>query len=63
MRVFADKKTGAVAWRLRTDAYMSAGVMLGLLVVWVFAMVWPGEDVCRLDPAERAGRRAASENA
>jgi len=40
----------ADAWHLRTDVYTSAGVMLGLLVLWLGGMIWPGTDLRRLDP-------------
>jgi cation diffusion facilitator family transporter len=40
----------ADAWHLRTDVYTSAGVMLGLLVIWVVGMVWPQVDLLWLDP-------------
>lgn len=40
----------ADAWHLRTDVYTSAGVMFGLLVIWVVDIVSPGVDVRWLDP-------------
>jgi len=40
----------ADAWHLRTDVYTSIGVMVGLLVLWVAGMAWPGLDLRWLDP-------------
>ncbi len=40
----------ADAWHLRTDVYTSAGVMVGLLVIWVVGMISPGVDLRWLDP-------------
>ncbi len=41
----------ADAWHLRTDVYTSAGVMFGLLVIWIVGTAWPGVDLRWLDPA------------
>lgn len=40
----------ADAWHLRTDVFTSAGVMLGLLVIWVVGMIDPGVGLRWLDP-------------
>jgi cation diffusion facilitator family transporter len=40
----------ADGWHLRTDVYTSLGVMLGLLVIWVGARVWPGANLAWIDP-------------
>jgi cation diffusion facilitator family transporter len=40
----------ADAWHLRTDVYTSAGVMVGLLVIWLIGRFWPGLNVGWLDP-------------
>lgn len=40
----------ADAWHLRTDVYTSAGVMLGLLIVWLVGMIRPEWDLRWLDP-------------
>jgi cation diffusion facilitator family transporter len=40
----------ADAWHLRTDVYTSVGVMLGLLVIWVVGIIWPGVNLRWLDP-------------
>jgi len=40
----------ADAWHLRTDAYTSVGVMVGLLVIWTVGMVSPETDLHWLDP-------------
>jgi cation diffusion facilitator family transporter len=41
----------ADAWHLRTDVYTSAGVMAGLLVIWIIGAVRPSLHVYWLDPA------------
>ena len=41
----------ADAWHLRTDVYTSAGVMAGLLVIWILGAVSPGLNIHWLDPA------------
>ena len=40
----------ADAWHLMTDVYTSAGVMLGLTVVWLGEMIWPGTHLHWIDP-------------
>lgn len=40
----------ADAWHLRTDVYTSAGVMVGLLIIWLVGLAWPGLDLRWLDP-------------
>jgi cation diffusion facilitator family transporter len=40
----------ADAWHLRTDVYTSAGVMAGLLVIWIVGTIWPEVDIRWLDP-------------
>lgn len=40
----------ADAWHLRTDIYTSAGVMAGLLVIWIIERLEPGLDVHWIDP-------------
>lgn len=40
----------ADAWHLRTDVYTSAGVMFGLLAVWVGQHIWPGTNLAWVDP-------------
>ena len=40
----------ADAWHLRTDVYTSAGVMAGLLVIWIVGMIQPGLELRWLDP-------------
>jgi cation diffusion facilitator family transporter len=40
----------ADAWHLRTDVYTSSGVMVGLLVIWLGGVAWPGFDLRWLDP-------------
>jgi cation diffusion facilitator family transporter len=40
----------ADAWHLRTDVYTSAGVMLGLLIVWLAGMIRPEWNLRWLDP-------------
>ncbi len=41
----------ADAWHLRTDVYTSAGVMFGLLVIWLAGVINPGLRLLWLDPA------------
>jgi cation diffusion facilitator family transporter len=50
------KETDSVAlradgWHLRTDVYTSAGVMAGLLVIWIVGIFRPALDIRWLDPA------------
>jgi cation diffusion facilitator family transporter len=45
----------ADAWHLRTDVYTSAGVMAGLLVIWLGDLVLPGVDIRWIDPAVAIG--------
>jgi cation diffusion facilitator family transporter len=40
----------ADAWHLRTDVYTSAGVMAGLLVIWILGAVSPSLNIHWLDP-------------
>lgn len=40
----------ADAWHLRTDVYTSAGVLLGLAVIWIGRMTLPAVDLQWLDP-------------
>lgn len=40
----------ADAWHLRTDVYTSAGVMAGLLAIWLGSILIPGSDLRWLDP-------------
>ena len=40
----------ADAWHHRTDIYTSAGVMLGLVVIWIVGAARPGTDVHWVDP-------------
>ena len=40
----------ADGWHLRTDVYTSLGVMFGLLVIWVGALVWPSANLGWIDP-------------
>jgi cation diffusion facilitator family transporter len=40
----------ADGWHLRTDVYTSLGVMLGLLVIWVGALIWPAANLDWIDP-------------
>jgi cation diffusion facilitator family transporter len=40
----------ADAWHLRTDVYTSAGVMVGLLGIWLGNVVAPGADLRWIDP-------------
>jgi cation diffusion facilitator family transporter len=41
----------ADAWHLRTDVYTSAGVMIGLALIWLGERIYPGIDLNWLDPA------------
>lgn len=41
----------ADGWHLRTDVYTSAGVMIGLGLIWACQWLFPGKDVLWLDPA------------
>jgi cation diffusion facilitator family transporter len=41
----------ADAWHLRTDVYTSAGVMIGLALIWLGERIYPGIDLEWLDPA------------
>lgn len=41
----------ADAWHLRTDVYTSAGVMVGLLAVWLGSHLMPGVQLSWVDPA------------
>ncbi|MCX5856864.1 MAG: cation diffusion facilitator family transporter [Deltaproteobacteria bacterium] len=41
----------ADAWHLRTDVYTSAGVMIGLALIWLGERIYPGIDLDWLDPA------------
>ncbi len=50
------KETDSVAliadgWHLRTDVYTSAGVMMGLAVIWAASRFAPGVDLHWVDPA------------
>ena len=40
----------ADAWHLRTDVFTSAGVMVGLLVIWVVGLIDPSVELRWLDP-------------
>lgn len=40
----------ADAWHLRTDVYTSMGVMIGLGLIWLIELVWPGHHVHWIDP-------------
>ena len=40
----------ADAWHLRTDVYTSAGVMLGMLALWIGPQLLPGVDLRWVDP-------------
>jgi len=49
------KATDSVAlqadgWHLRTDVYTSAGVMVGLLIIWLVGVIDPSVDLHWLDP-------------
>jgi cation diffusion facilitator family transporter len=50
-RVSGSVALQADAWHLRTDVYTSAGVMLGLAIIWVGAKLWPNLDLHWVDPA------------
>jgi len=41
----------ADAWHLRTDVYTSAGVLFGLLIIWVGRRLWPGVNPAWVDAA------------
>jgi cation diffusion facilitator family transporter len=41
----------ADAWHLRTDVYTSAGVLFGLLVIWIGGRFWPGVNLVWMDAA------------
>ncbi|MBC7294455.1 MAG: cation transporter, partial [Thermoleophilia bacterium] len=41
----------ADAWHLRTDVYTSAGVMVGLLAIWLGSVFAPDVDLRWVDPA------------
>lgn len=45
----------ADAWHLKTDVYTSAGVMGGLLLIWIAQWVFPDRDVFWLDPVAALG--------
>ncbi len=40
----------ADAWHLRTDVYTSAGVTVGLILIWAGGMLFPGTNFAWLDP-------------
>ncbi|MBW2458749.1 MAG: cation transporter, partial [Deltaproteobacteria bacterium] len=40
----------ADAWHLRTDVYTSAGVMVGLGLIWLGSILWPGTALHWIDP-------------
>ena len=40
----------ADAWHLMTDVYTSAGVMLGLAVIWLGEKIWPATHLHWIDP-------------
>ena len=40
----------ADAWHLRTDVYTSAGVMLGLGLIWIGELVLPNQNIQWIDP-------------
>jgi cation diffusion facilitator family transporter len=40
----------ADAWHLRTDVYTSAGVLTGLLIIWIGQRLWPGVNLRWVDP-------------
>lgn len=49
------KKTDSIAlqsdaWHLRTDVYTSAGVMLGLSIIWLGGKLFPAIDLHWVDP-------------
>ncbi|HXK47360.1 MAG TPA: cation diffusion facilitator family transporter [Deltaproteobacteria bacterium] len=45
----------ADAWHLRTDVYTSAGVMAGLLAIWIIERLKPGLHVHWIDPVAAMG--------
>jgi cation diffusion facilitator family transporter len=45
----------ADAWHLRTDVYTSAGVMIGLALIWTAGRFFPAVNVNWLDPAAAIG--------
>ncbi|MEI6971241.1 MAG: cation diffusion facilitator family transporter [bacterium] len=45
----------ADAWHLRTDVYTSAGVLVGLLLIWCAKLVNPAWDIAWLDPLVAMG--------
>lgn len=45
----------ADAWHLRTDVYTSAGVMVGLGLIWIGGRVLPGHNMQWLDPIAAIG--------
>lgn len=45
----------ADAWHLRTDVYTSAGVMVGLAVIWGGEKLYPGMELDWVDPAAAIG--------
>ena len=54
------KETDSVAliadgWHLRTDVYTSAGVMVGLVVIWSGELLFPGRHFHWLDPVAAIG--------
>ncbi len=40
----------ADAWHLRTDVYTSAGVMVGLIIIWLGGVFWPAVNLHWVDP-------------
>lgn len=40
----------ADAWHLRTDVFTSAGVLAGLLIIWVGKIAYPNSDLWFIDP-------------
>jgi cation diffusion facilitator family transporter len=40
----------ADAWHLRTDVYTSAGVMIGLALIWLGGLIFPDVDLRWIDP-------------
>jgi cation diffusion facilitator family transporter len=45
----------ADAWHLRTDVYTSAGVMVGLALIWIADWLFPGRNFYWLDPVAALG--------
>lgn len=45
----------ADAWHLRTDVYTSLGVMVGLGLIWIGALVLPGRNLRWIDPIAAIG--------